>query len=580
MSGESHPPSGEALPRLDGHACFLLYPIRAPKRVEQAELPLTLQKRLRDGGPLARWLPQAEHAAVMGVDRSTPLWEPAPLPAGRDLHPHVRRMLGESHPDAGVSHTLALKLADLPLQLLQGKRLAQRADKQDSGEHRRRLRLAFNAAAQERIRAQAGAGAPAAVDVVVQSIRLLVFRTRFGIVLVELGFRSSDRAPLQPIVLVEAVHSMARYNRLQWTDDALEPFTLADVVRSLHASEDVSGRGRRVFTVTYAQFDAAVEARPKRRFAIQLARHYTEHYRLADDPGGTRFVAEFDNVQHVVALEGSATVVELASASGPVPPFLRDFESATFRCHYLPITLLAFHEFVTLLHLTNDSSFWPELDRDDPFRHWLAQAGSQRAAQSWSEDAADARSDALARLERLRDEVLRFRLCYRMSHVSYITMHNAVYEALRETWGLDRMLHDVGRDTNEISAFLEQTIAKDAARQVRMFGVVGAAGLSFVAALGLFDKVLALMPAEGTLAGLAVTRTQLETFVSFPAALVVAIVGAWVTWQKTRHASASERDEDLGRQVLEDVAAEPAAQRPTRVARRSGLRESDGDPST
>lgn len=567
------------LPPLSGHGCFLLYPIRVSGSTDLPELSLTLQQRLRDGGPATCWLPASEHAAVLAAERVTRLWEPAPLPEGADLHPHVRRMLGETQA-GGDAHTLSLKLADLPLQLLQGKRLARhRPAEEDTGDRRRRLELHFNAAARERIRARTEAAAQSAVEVCIQEIRLVVFRTRFGIVLVELAFRPSDRAALGAVALVEAVHSVARFNRLQWRDAALPPFTLGDVVRSLHASADVSGRGRRAFTATYAQFSQAAAPDATRRFAIQLARHYTDQYRLADDPSGIRFVADFANVLHAVALEGSATVVDLVPPAGhPIPPFLRDFETVTFKCHYLPITLLGLHEFVTLLHLTNDSSFWPELDPDDPFRHWLAQARS-RSGESLRSRPADARAEARARLERLRDEVLRFRLGYRMSHISYVTMHNAVYAALREAWSLDRMLQEVSRDTAEISAFLEQAIAKDAARQVRAFGVVGAAGLSLVAALGLFDKLSSLLPAEGTFAGIAFGRSEFEALVFFPLAVIVAVIAGWVTWQKTRHAHAFRHDDDLTGQVIEAESAEPTMRRNASAACSRATADDAGNPS-
>lgn len=101
-------------------------------------------------------------------------------------------------------------------------------------------------------------------------------------------------------------------------------------------------------------------------------------------------------------------------------------------------------------------------------------------------------TDTLGRLERLRNQILRFRLCYRFSYVSYISLHNAVSKALRETFGLDHMLHELDGDTAEITAYLEQVVSKQTAHRFRRLSALGAAGLGFLTTFAIVKEGLAV----------------------------------------------------------------------------------------
>ena len=560
----------EDLPPLSDHACFVFVPIRILPRKTLAEAELTLQDRLaaatrarndpagaKPRDPLP-WLPASERETLAAEGRRTRIWEPAPMNVGPDLYPHVRRMLGDAASSTGTN-ALCFRLADLPHRLLQGRSLAGRGDSEPGAgdkQARRKLVLVFSAAARSRIAARLGGAGCDALELHVEHMQLVVYRTGFGTVVAQLALRTLDGSPLPPYCLVEAVTSLARFNKLEWRHGAGDapapavpspgdaPFTFSDIVSSLHAGEDIGGTGRRLFTATYAQFRRAPDPDARRHFALQLARHYSDDYRIAESIGGTCTVADFENVMHMVSMEGSATIIDLAPPSGlTVPDFVVNFKTATFERTYLPITVLAYHEFTALLHFCNDTKFWFG-GGSDRFLAWAVQcARPERASQKSSAAPAVDREAAFSALASLRDDILRFRLCYCFSHVSYSTAHNAVYQALREAWGCGRMLAELGQNTAEITAVLDERLREENARRIRWLGVLGAAGIAYVSA----EAFITHIPiAWGSVAQwMHLDAAWLEKAGPVVFAAVVAIFAAIVTLIKTRRPEYGQEEPEL-----------------------------------
>jgi hypothetical protein len=597
MGGESH--AGEPvlassardeLPPLAEHSCLFLVPLRMAQRRRLAEADLTLQDRLVDAAQAgvdgtratgakprtATWLPADERAPLLRNDRRTRIWDPAPMNVGPDLYPHVRRLLGDAASSSDAA-ALCFRLADLPRQLLRGKSIdydGERAtDPQHDGDGRRVLELKLSAAAKARIAARQDAPAPDALQVDIEQMRLIAFRTGFGIVLIEVTLRNRDRSPLHPYCLVEGVISLARFNQLRWSaplpaagakSAAVTSFTLGDIVTSLHASTDIGGTGRRLFSATYAQFASSPAPGARRHFAIALARHYSDDYRVADAIEGVRFVADFENVVHAVAMEGCATIVDATPASPGASDFVRNFKSGTFDRTYVPVMVLALHEFIALLYYANDAKFWVARDNDN-FSRWVAQTQKLPAADAAAESQRAVDTDAaFATLARLRDEVIRFRLCYRFSHVSYVSMHNAVYAAMRDAWNLRQMLADLGQDTAEITTLLEERFGKQNASRVRTFGLVGAAGLAYISAHAFFEN----LPETGIWDYISSKLPDVQAiptwipwsspeFIKQSVALVFSVVVAgfvwWVTSVKTSHPEAAEDASELEDDAIEDI---------------------------
>ena len=566
------------LPPLSDHACFVFVPIRIAQRKTLAEAELTLQDRVaaasrvrsdsgaappRDTIP---WLPASERETLLAEGRRTRIWEPAPMNVGPDLYPHVRRMLGDAATSTGTN-ALCFRLADLPRRLLQGRSLAGRGET-EPGAHdkqaRHKLVLAFSAAARSRIAARLGSAGCDALELHIEHMQLVVYRTGFGTVVAQLSLRTLDGSPLPPYCLVEAVTSLARFNKLEWRHAAGDapapivlsrgatPFTFSDIVSSLHAGEDIGGTGRRLFTATYAQFKHAPDPDARRHFALQLARHYSDDYRIADAIGGTCTIADFENVMHMVSMEGCATIVDLAPPSGlNVPDFVVNFKTATFERTYLPITVLAYHEFTALLHFSNDTKFWFG-GGADRFLAWAAQcARPEHAVGKSSAAPAVEREAAFSTLARLRDDILRFRLCYCFSHVSYSTAHNAVYQALREAWGCGRMLSELGQNTTEITAVLDERLREENARRIRWLGVIGAAGIAYVSAEAFITHIPIAWDSVAQWLHLDAAGVEKAGPVVFAA--LVAIVAGVVTVIKTRRPEYGQEESELTERAEEEI---------------------------
>ena len=197
----------------------------------------------------------------------------------------------------------------------------------------------------------------------------------------------------------------------------------------------------RSFTYSYARFSAPVAPAAADRYALFLARHYTTDYVLRDDAGNVGRVRDFDTVGNVMTLEGAATVIAPDPDTGELPPFLSNFATGTLRSHYIPIALLAQHEHAFLIDKTTNSNFWL-----DP-----ATAGKNE--------------EKKRKLRDLTLTSLNFRLGFRFSQVSLISMHNAVNRAFREALGLDRMLAELTADVTEAAAFLGEVQRDEAANQ-------------------------------------------------------------------------------------------------------------------
>jgi hypothetical protein len=134
---------------------------------------------------------------------------------------------------------------------------------------------------------------------------------------------------------------------------------------------------------------------------------------------------------------------------------------------YLPLVVVSYHEFQRLLQLTQGSAVFVRFDRPD-----------------------DAQTE---RLKELRNGLLNFRLYYRFSHVSLITMHNRVHESWRRVFGLESMLQEVTRDVVEAERFLTEELEREKDRRFRIFGLAGSFALALLVASPLFKEVLDLL---------------------------------------------------------------------------------------
>jgi hypothetical protein len=104
----------------------------------------------------------------------------------------------------------------------------------------------------------------------------------------------------------------------------------------------------------------------------------------------------------------------------------------------------------------------------------------------------------IARLSQLRRDSLAFRLAFRFSQISLISMHNEVNHGLRHALDLDGMLAQLSADVSEAGAFLDASERKDeeirreaAARRLLSIGRLGS---SVLAGFAVSDAAIQLLP--------------------------------------------------------------------------------------
>jgi hypothetical protein len=374
-------------------------------------------------------IPADQIPALQGRYRGTKVWKRAPSgDAGQDFHRHIRDIVG------GKREDLAIRW--MPDDT--ARRLLDRADLYEQQidpalRSTKRLTLLLTDAAQARL----GRHGIACDGLLarIKDITLTVFRTGHAFATTVLELARRDNQPLGVLELLEAQVLLARFGKLAWTDTRGggfvpgDPFRLSDLLHRLALGENKPSHvAQRVTTYTYARLNEPTPTAVRDRFALHLARHYTTDYVVSSDIGGVVFVADFETVRHAVALEGAATIVGATLERPELPVFLHDFRTLTFRRHYVPIALLARHEHAFLVERTSASVLSSEeLAHEDK---------------------------AVQKLEGLRDSTLRFRLSYRFSELSFVSMHNALNRAFRQVMQLDQMMEKLSADVASVEMHL------------------------------------------------------------------------------------------------------------------------------
>lgn len=212
----------------------------------------------------------------------------------------------------------------------------------------------------------------------------------------------------------------------------------------------------RIFTFSAVQCAAETPLEALPAAAYRLSRRFTTDYALAAEDVGGGAVRTFDNVVHAFATQGAAVVTR----SGE-PEFLKQFISTGATPTYLPLALVAYHEYLQLLHLTQDCAFIPNRSRP---------------------------GEDHERANHLRYELAKFRLFFRFSHVSDIGHHNRIHRAWREALDLDRMLHELSLDVAEAG----HVLAEERESQWKWTRAIAGAIGFFVATKEILEVILKL----------------------------------------------------------------------------------------
>jgi len=430
--------------------------------------------------------PEDQRAAMQGRYADEPVWRLAePDDAGKtafaigaDLHPHIQAILSGARTD----------LASRWLLTENAIRLLDRADLYETttppeARIRKSIVFAQTPAAQRRL---ATFGAPVRdIALKIAGVDLTIFETGMGFLQARYAFAPpAGGDPVTSLEILETVYALSRFNNCHWTasgpgrETIGEAFTLGALMRSLCLGADsITKASGRVYTQMFVRFGAALPVEQADLFALYAARHYTSDYETSDTIKGAARVRDFTTVGHTLALEGAATVIT-PSSTGETPDFLATFRTHTFQAHYVPIVTLALHEREFLVEKTSSALF---------SREQRAEAASVQGL-----------------LVRLLQESLIFRVLFRYTEVSDISMHNAFNRALREVLGLDRMQAEFSGDIAEASAFVERQAELEKRRaehhRERRFWFLGVIGAGILSALSVGAFVKQILEHGGGLA--------------------------------------------------------------------------------
>jgi hypothetical protein len=421
---------------------------------------------LAGGNP--KWLPADQMPALQGRYQGEKIWEKTTAQIGSDLYDHLQDIVAGRRQDLATAWTLTE----------QAKLLLERADRYEEStppESRVRKRIVLTLGKSAGKRLTAHRLAPRDLSVALASATLHVFATRKAFAhLVATVTPLNREGSLQALELLEAQVAFARINQLSWRSVRASAEAHSDSFNlNVLAQQLVQGAVVKVPTAertrcyTYVRFKEPLSPEDSDFFGLYLARHYTTDYLVDPDISGVERVHAFAGVRHTVALEGAATIISPPEASGALPDFLQNFRKNTLPQHYLPIALLAMHEYAFLVDRTS------------------------RSVISYEEE--QSLDKTLQILSRLRSDSLVFRVCYRFSQVSHITMHNELNRAFRKAFGLDRMLAEFAGDVTEIEAFLRMVDEHNSQTRFYWFSVIGGASLAGFAGLTIFTTIFKLL---------------------------------------------------------------------------------------
>lgn len=355
------------------------------------------------------------------------------------------------------------------------------------------LAVEFSPGALKRLEARLGTKPPMSATIAIDKLRVLTFSDDLGLLITEIKVEGERKEnPIAPALLTEALVAACGDRNWVWLgrDDIKFParaekcdLTLRTMLSTLLGDyaepDEVTGArrqksksgatgggigGARTFSYTSVTLDKPLAAADRQRLMAQLACKYTDDYRIEQAAFAQRIYQPFESVSHLTSLEGVVTLVENSPFDNRArAEFLNTFGSNAVEPRYLPVVVLAYHAFLALLHLTQDSR-----------RQINLKAPSSQEA---------------AYLSKLRDRALEFRLYYRLSYVSLLTMPNELYHRLGDALGLDRMLASVDRDLTELSALLDARVKKAEAAQANWFRRVATALLVFISGATFFRTV-------------------------------------------------------------------------------------------
>ena len=421
------------------------------------------------------WLPREIQQALLDEGGYEPVWKNSNLTISADLLPNIHQCLG-NHPG---TTTRVFELSDPALRIVNGRCLAQGQSPARNEQPSFQLTLKLRSSGTRRVQSIAGADFSGEIPLLIEQVHLIWFSsTRHAIVIPRLRIRSPKRLALHPYLIAETVANLQRFNQLVWNAESVEPpakpgesvaardkpsTTLAQIVRVLAGCRQEAEPADRAFIHSFVRFGECPAAESLEHFACLLARQYTRDYQIDAQLLSEQIVRDFHNVVHAISSEGGSTLVAPSSDQPGIVEFLKNFRTHAFEPVYLQLALLAQHN-SQVLHRLKSSMLEVSRDYDQP--------------------------TLIRVLDRIRREILIFRLHFVFPRVSVISMHNRVNEALRAAMFLDQEIEQLDRDSAEIGEYLSAQHQAQMEHKMKWVHGIGAAGAAYVTVFTIVKEFL------------------------------------------------------------------------------------------
>jgi hypothetical protein len=377
-----------------------------------------------------------------------------------DLHPHVAAILGNKKEATAFSGLSPLRLSDSALNHCRGQW-------KNSEVNIFGLRLGCSERAMERIKAHLPSEVSfGSLRLWLQEVEIYWFASGFILLVAALSYQIEENGKMRspyPVEILEGnfllTQNILRFKRkkeaLSWHEDGLS-FSFLQLLQQLIMPAGLSEESvlNRLLTYSTVRFAANLPDNELFDFAFRLARRYHSEYGSSGEDLTLYSLRPFKEIMHFVAMEGGALILQ-EDPENPGNDFIKRFIEGPVPSVYMPLALLTYHEFIWLLRITQDSAI--------PLNFNLP-----------NHEQAD-------KLQHMGRELLQFRLSYRFSHVSLISMHNQVYQKWREIFDLNEMLSQANVDVSEAEQYLQTLLAKERARQFRGLSVFTTSALAFIA---------------------------------------------------------------------------------------------------
>ena len=389
-------------------------------------------------------------------ERQAPVWgEKENTPLSPDFHPHLQTMFGNNRGETRPGHDCH--------------DWAFRAHPVLKAEHPNNIFDLFGGGLEVKLpdsawrRLHPHAGEPNSSPwqaILIEELALHLFGTGIGVVAIRISVEPGQGSTLSTQTLLETAGVLCRLRnppRLRWRGRAAKGENRHDTT-TLQATVEAflqpalsrngtfklePGPASRLFSYIAVSTAETLPAPQRRELAFRLARRYSDAYLPAQPIIESSLYQPFDNITHAISLEGGAVLLEHGERRSE---FLENYFSNPVATAYRPLVLLAYQEYLALLAMTQGITL--PVDFGEP---------------------SQAHHDALLRY---KDWLLNFRLNFRFSHASTVSMHNDFYEKWRSAFSLNTLLQDATNDVAEVEHYLDYKLSERQNRRWSVFNHV------------------------------------------------------------------------------------------------------------